>query len=281
MITRFAPSPTGRLHLGHAYAALIAQKLAHSQGGELLLRFEDIDHTRVRPEYYQQIEEDLRWLGISWQGTPVRQSERLGSYENALEKLRSREVIYPCFCTRRDINEEIARIANAPHGPEGPLYPGTCRAFRASEREERIADGQAHAWRLDAPRAAEICGPLSFEDLRLGAHLVDSTALGDVILARKDIATSYHLAVVVDDSDQGITHVTRGEDLLGSTHVHRLLQHLLELPEPIYLHHELIRDASGQRLATRDRALALATLRESGLTAEEVIRRLPALTLET
>ena len=280
MTTRFAPSPTGRLHLGHAYAALVAHDLARREEGRFLLRFEDIDHTRVRPEYYEGIEEDLRWLGIAWDDDPIRQSDRLGTYQGALGQLRERGVLYPCFCTRRDINEEISRIANAPHGPEGPLYPGTCRALGKSERADRIAAGESHAWRLDPTRAAECTGALSFEDDRLGSHRVDPALLGDVILARKDIATSYHLAVVVDDSAQGITHVTRGEDLLAATHVQRLLQGLLDFPAPRYLHHELIRDDAGQRLATRHDALALALLRESGLSPEEIRARLP-LPLET
>ena len=280
MTTRFAPSPTGRLHLGHAYAALVAHDLARREEGRFLLRFEDIDHTRVRPEYYEGIEEDLHWLGIAWDDDPIRQSDRLGSYQGALAQLRERGVLYPCFCTRRNINEEISRIANAPHGPEGPLYPGTCRALGKSERADRIAAGESHAWRLDPARAAECTGALSFEDDRLGSHRVDPALLGDVILARKDIATSYHLAVVVDDSAQGITHVTRGEDLLAATHVQRLLQGLLDFPAPRYLHHELIRDDAGQRLATRHDALALALLRESGLSPEEIRARLP-LPLET
>jgi len=278
--TRFAPSPTGRLHLGHAYAALVAHDLARRAGGRFLLRFEDIDHTRVRPEFYQEIEDDLKWLGIEWDSTPVRQSERLPHYQRALDTLRERGALYPCFCTRRNINQEVARIANAPHGPEGTLYPGTCRSLSKLECEQRISAGDSHAWRLDARRATEITGALTFVDDRLGSHQVDPALLGDVVLARRDIATSYHLAVVVDDADQQVTHVTRGEDLLASTHAHRMLQALLDLPEPRYLHHELVCDPSGQRLATRTEALSLAVLRESGLSPAKIRTRLP-LALET
>ena len=278
--TRFAPSPTGRLHLGHAYAALVAHDLARRAGGRFLLRFEDIDHTRVRPEFYQEIEDDLKWLGIEWDSTPVRQSERLPHYQRALDTLRERGALYPCFCTRRNINQEVARIANAPHGPEGTLYPGTCRSLSKLKCEQRISAGDSHAWRLDARRATEITGALTFVDDRLGSHQVDPALLGDVVLARRDIATSYHLAVVVDDADQQVTHVTRGEDLLASTHAHRMLQALLDLPEPRYLHHELVCDPSGQRLATRTEALSLAVLRESGLSPAKIRTRLP-LALET
>ncbi len=275
MLTRFAPSPTGRLHLGHAYAALVAREHADRNRGASLLRFEDIDHTRVRPEFYAFIEEDLQWLGLTWKGAALRQSDRLEHYTRALDRLRDRKMIYPCFCNRRTIEDEIARMTNAPHGPEGPLYPGTCRSLSDDEGATRIAGGEPHAWRLDSTRAAQSCGELTFHDLRCGTRPVLPGELGDVVLARRDIATSYHLAVVVDDAEQGITLITRGEDLLASTHVHRLLQVLLEYPEPLYLHHELIRDETGKRLATRDHALSLATLRESGMSAEAVLDRLP------
>ena len=275
MLTRFAPSPTGRLHLGHAYAALVAQELADRNRGTCLLRFEDIDHTRIRPEFYALIKEDLQWLGLTWEGEALRQSDRLENYTRALDRLRDRGMIYPCFCNRRAIAEEIARMTNAPHGPEGALYPGTCRNLDPSERTTRIDQGHPHAWRLDSTRAAQSCGELTFHDLLSGTQPVLPGELGDVVLARRDIATSYHLAVVVDDSEQGITLVTRGEDLLASTHVHRLLQVLLEYPEPRYLHHELIRDETGKRLATRDHALSLANLRESGMSAEAVLDLLP------
>ncbi|MDA0767319.1 MAG: tRNA glutamyl-Q(34) synthetase GluQRS [Verrucomicrobia bacterium] len=273
MTTRFAPSPTGLLHLGHAYAALVAHRLAHQHHGTFLLRFEDIDHTRVRPEFYVAIEEDLRWLGLTWQGAPLHQTDRLPAYAAALEQLNATQVLYPCFCTRRDIAEETARITNAPHGPEGPLYPGTCRALSADQRAALLAADTPHCWRLDAAAASQRLGPLTFRDQRHGEIPVDPALLGDVILARKDIATSYHLAVVVDDAFQHISLVTRGEDLLPATHVHRLLQGLLALPEPTYHHHPLILDANGQRLAKRDESQTIRSLRASGLSPEETIRR--------
>jgi glutamyl-Q tRNA(Asp) synthetase len=271
--TRFAPSPTGRLHLGHALAARVAHDLARSQpDGRFLLRFEDIDAPRVRGEFYQEIETDLQWLGLTWDETPLRQTTRAAAYEAALTELRDRNLVYPCFCTRREIQNELAHMAAAPHGPEGPVYPGTCRHLDETEREEKISAGLSHAWRLDSRMAASITGPLSFRDLRFGTIAVDPELLGDVVLARKDIGTAYHLAVVVDDAFQHITHVTRGEDLLPSTHVHRLLQKMLGLPEPVYLHHELVLDEQGKRLAKRHDALSIAALRESGLTPAQVLQ---------
>lgn len=274
-VTRFAPSPTGFLHLGHAHAARVARDFAKQSGGRFLLRFEDIDHTRVRPEYYAAIEEDLRWLGLGWDGPALCQSDRGEAYASALGQLRQLGAAYPCFCTRREIEEEVARITGAPHGPEGALYPGTCRALPDDERQSRLAAGAQPAWRLDAVRAAEITGPLSFTDLRHGLLPADPALLGDVVLARKDIGTSYHLAVVVDDAFQQITHVTRGEDLLASTHVHRQLQALLGLPEPRYLHHALVTDGNGIRLAKRHDSLSIRALREGGLEPGEVMNRLP------
>lgn len=274
-VTRFAPSPTGRLHLGHAYAAKVAHDLAKQSGGRFLLRFEDIDHTRVREEFYGAIEDDLRWLGFSWDGPALRQSDRTAAYAAALDQLRDSGSVYPCFCTRRDIEEEIARMTGAPHGPEGALYPGTCRDLSPAERQARLAAGALPAWRLDAARAAALTGPLAFTDLRHGLHQVDPGLLGDVVLARKDIGTSYHLAVVVDDAFQEVTHVTRGEDLLPSTHVHRLLQALLGFPEPLYLHHVVVTDEKRVRLAKRHDSLSIRTLRESGLPAADVLKQLP------
>ena len=265
MITRFAPSPTGLLHLGHAFAAQLAHELARENDGQFLLRFEDIDHTRVRPEYYDAIEEDLSWLGIRWNVPPWKQLDRLDSYQKALEKLKSLGVVYPCTCTRREIEFELAHLTNAPHGPEGPLYPGTCRGKFPDHASENPA------WRLDSQEAANLVGPLTFHDLHHGGVTVDPHLLGDVILSRKDIGTSYHLAVVCDDAAQDISHVTRGEDLLPSTHIHRLLQKLLALPEPTYLHHRLILDDKGERLAKRHDALSLRALRDSGKTPEEVL----------
>jgi glutamyl-Q tRNA(Asp) synthetase len=275
MRTRFAPSPTGRLHLGHVLAARVARSLARESGGVFLLRHEDIDGPRVKEEFYQGIEEDLEWLGLKWDGEPLRQTRRIAAYDSALRSLRDRNLVYPCFCTRREIQEEWARMGAAPQGPEAPVYPGTCRKLTAMEQQERIRSGDSYAWRLDSEKAASITGPLTFRDLRFGEISVNPRLLGDVVLARKDIGTAYHLAVVVDDAYQQITHVTRGEDLLSSTHVHRLLQVLLDLPEPLYLHHELMLDEEGKRLAKRNDSLSIATLRGSGLMADEVLARVP------
>ena len=273
--TRFAPSPTGRLHLGHVLAAKVAHDLARRHGGDFLLRHEDIDATRVREEYYATIEEDLRWLGLAWDGEALRQRERLAAYDAALASLRERELVYPCFCTRREIQDEVAAMRAAPQGPEGPLYPGTCRGLSPAQREQRLADGLTPAWRLDSQKAAAIAGKLTFHDLRHGSFEVQAGLLGDVVLARKDIGAAYHLAVVVDDAFQAISHVTRGEDLLPASHVQRLLQALLGLPEPVYLHHELVCDSEGRRLAKRHESLAIATLREDGRTPSEVLAMLP------
>jgi glutamyl-Q tRNA(Asp) synthetase len=276
VITRFAPSPTGSLHLGHAYAAIVAHDLARSRNGLFLLRFEDIDTTRVREEFYAAIENDLTWLGLTWDGPPLRQNTpaRTAAYSQALTQLIERQIAYPCFCTRRAIEIEIAGLAQAPHGPEGPLYPGTCRQLTPSQRAT-LLDAQApHCWRLDAATAAQHVGPLTINDLLHGQQHVDPSLLGDVILARKDIATSYHLAVVIDDAAQQITHVTRGDDLLPSTHVHRLLQALLGLPTPTYLHHPLVCDDLGRRLAKRHDSLSIASLRSSPDFTQQSLRKL-------
>ena len=273
--TRFAPSPTGRLHLGHVLAAKVAHDLARDLGGEFLLRHEDIDTTRVRDHHYGEIEDDLRWLGLQWDGPPLRQSERLDAYAAALGRLRSMGVLYPCFCTRKDILDEIAAMTSAPQGPEGPLYPGICRRHDPETVRHKLAAGAAPAWRLDSRLAASLTGDLTFTDLRHGTSEVCPGLLGDVVLSRKDIGAAYHLAVVVDDAFQGITHVTRGEDLLPSTHVHRTLQCLLGYPEPLYLHHPLVLDENGRRLAKRHDALAIATLRERGSSPEDVLALLP------
>ena len=276
VITRFAPSPTGNLHLGHAFAALVAYRLSVSNKGHFLLRFEDIDHTRVRPEFYQQIEEDLHWLGLDWQKPVWKQLDRLDSYQRALSLLQQLDVVYPCFCTRREIEQELAHLTRAPHGPEGPLYPGTCRNLTSDQISE-LSQQREPCWRLHATKAGNLAGTISFHDLVHGTITVNPTLLGDVILARKDIGTSYHLAVVVDDADQNITHVTRGEDLIPSTHIHRILQSLLSLPEPQFLHHALILDENGRRLAKRHDSLSLASMRENGCFPKDVLDRLEGL----
>lgn len=273
-VTRFAPSPTGLLHLGHALAALVAWEEAVRTGGRFLLRIEDIDRTRCRAEFEEALMDDLRWLGLSWPEPPRRQSEHVDEYAGALVRLREMGVVYPCFCTRAEIEREIAAMTSAPHGPEGPLYPGTCRGLSPKERASKIASSASHAWRLDALRAASLAGPLEWIDRRHGRFVADPSVLGDVVLARKDIGTSYHLAVVVDDAVQGVTLVTRGDDLLTSTHLHRLLQHLLGLGVPEWSHHPLVRDASGRRLAKRDTSATLRDLRRQGLAATDVRSRL-------
>lgn len=268
-VTRFAPSPTGWLHLGHAYAALFAQEAA--AGGRFLIRLEDIDGTRARPEYEEAIFEDLEWLGLNWERPVRRQSDHFDDYRSALAKLEALGVLYPCFCTRREIQEEISRAGNAPQGPDGPLYPGTCRNRSTDERADRIAAGEAYALRLDvAKAAAQVSGRLDWADRGRGSFLAHPDVFGDVVLARKDTPTSYHLAVVVDDALQGVTLVTRGEDLLEATHLHRLLQELLALPVPEWHHHQLITDETGKRLAKRDDARSLRSLRAAGWTPERV-----------
>jgi len=271
LVTRFAPSPTGLLHLGHAYAALFAHEEARKAGGQFLLRMEDIDTTRVRREYETAIYEDLRWLGLTWVEPVRRQSEHFADYRAALAKLDALDVLYPCFCTRKEIQDEIARAGAAPHGPDGPVYPGTCRRLSDHEVAERKAAGRDYALRLDLDKSMALTGhDLVWEDLTHGRFTADPSSLGDVVLARKETPTSYHLAVVVDDAAQEITLVTRGEDLLLATHLHRLLQALLGLPVPRWKHHRLITDEKGRRLAKRDDARALRTLREGGQTAEGV-----------
>jgi glutamyl-Q tRNA(Asp) synthetase len=272
VITRFAPSPTGRLHLGHVLAAQVACELARgSAGGKFLLRQEDIDSPRVREEFYAEIEQDLEWLGFHWDGPVLRQSRRVAAYAEALASLRERGLVYPCFCTRRVIQDEWARMGAAPQGEQLPIYPGICRALSAAEQKPMLESGAAHAWRLDSQKAACLTGRLSFHDARLGEIEVRPDLLGDVVLARKDIGTAYHLAVVVDDAFQAVTHVTRGEDLLEATHVHRTLQQLLRLAEPHYHHHRLVLDAAGKRLAKRNDAASIAELRAAGYSASEVL----------
>ncbi|HEY0622566.1 tRNA glutamyl-Q(34) synthetase GluQRS [Sphingomonas sp.] len=259
IVSRFAPSPTGRLHLGHAFSAIRAHDFARERGGRFLLRIEDIDGTRSRPEHVETILRDLEWLGLRWDDEVVFQSQRLSLYEAALERLKAAGLLYPCFCTRAD----IAASVSAPHpgsgGPEGPVYPGTCRTLDAPDLS------RPHCWRLDMARAlATVSAPLRFEDSGHGLVEADPVSHGDVVLARKDAPASYHLAVTIDDAAQGVTDIVRGEDLFAATHVHRLLQHLLGLPVPRYHHHPLLLGPDGQRLAKRHNASTLAALREAG-----------------
>jgi glutamyl-Q tRNA(Asp) synthetase len=272
IVTRFAPSPTGYLHLGHAFSALTAWRRAREAGGRFLLRLEDIDPGRCRPEFATAILEDLAWLGLDWDGAVRVQSEHLSDYQAALATLAARGLLYPCFCTRAEILREVAQSAGAPHGPDGaPLYPGTCRALSPSERQSRIAAGVPFAQRLDMAAAlAAVDGPLAFDEAAEGLIACHPEQFGDVVLARKDAPASYHLCVTHDDALQGVSLVTRGQDLKPATHVQRLLQALMGWPAPRYAHHALLVDAQGRRLAKRDQAATLRDLRACGVTAQAV-----------
>lgn len=278
MITRFAPSPTGPLHLGHAYAAILAHDMARAAGGRFLLRIEDIDRQRSKPEWEAQLIEDLRWLGLSWDGPVMRQSDRLGTYRKTLETLWHQGLLYRCTCSRRDI--ELA--ASAPqegvsHGPDGIIYPGTCRETGAPRPGEPLPEA---VLRLRMDRAANPCEFTEICDEHRGIHAITpqemTETVGDIVLARREMGTSYHLAVVLDDAAQGVTHVTRGADLFEATAIHVTLQRLLDLPTPSYCHHRLIRDENGKRLAKRDDARALAKYRAEGASPGD-IRRLVGL----
>jgi glutamyl-Q tRNA(Asp) synthetase len=269
-VTRFAPSPTGYLHLGHVRSALEGWQAARRHGGRFLLRLEDIDQTRCRDEYAAAIIEDLQWLGLLWDGPVRRQSEHFDDYRGALGRLQAMGVLYPCFCTRREIREEIARAGGAPQGEAGPIYPGTCRNLGPRERVDRMAVGADYALRLDLSGAIARTGPLEWSEN--GRRVAAEPELqGDVVLARKDVPASYHLAVTVDDALQGVTLVTRGADLFAATHIHRVLQALLGLPTPAYRHHPLLTDAGGRRLAKRDRALTVGAMRAAGMTPGRII----------
>jgi glutamyl-Q tRNA(Asp) synthetase len=319
IVTRFAPSPTGYLHLGHAFSALIAWRRAREAGGRFLLRLEDIDPGRCRPDFAAAIEEDLAWLGLDWDG-PVRvQSAHLPAYRAVVDNLAGRGLLYPCFCTRADIAREIAAAASAPHTPDGQtshtpdgeishapdgeishtpdgeishepdgeishapdgrtshapdgtiLYPGTCRRLSIDERSARIAAGEAFALRLDMARAVDSVGALTFQDETQGLIACRPLRFGDVVLARKDAPASYHLCVTHDDAVQGVTLVTRGQDLLAVTQVHRLIQALMGWREPDYAHHPLLSGPDGRRFAKRDGARSLRQLRAEGHSPVEV-----------
>jgi glutamyl-Q tRNA(Asp) synthetase len=266
-VTRFAPSPSGRLHLGHAYSAAIGHARARGSGGEFRLRIEDLDATRSRPEFVAGIEEDLRWLRLEWDGEPLVQSRRTQHYAAALEQLKERGLVYPCFCTRAD----IAASLTAPHGDAGSSYPGTCRGLPDDpERRESIP----HSWRLDSAKALEVAGMPGWTEDGGRRFTADPANIGDAILARKDAPASYHLACVTDDSASGVTLVVRGADLRPSTPIQRLLQTLLGLTEPVYLHHPLVTHADGRRLAKRDLAPTLAAMREAGVDGPTLARDL-------
>lgn len=268
--TRFAPSPTGFLHLGHAHAAILAWRAARAGGGRFLLRLEDIDPGRCRPEFGAAVAEDLRWLGLAWDG-PVRvQSAHLAEYRAVLDALAARGLTYPCFCTRAEIAREVAAAGHAPHGPEGPVYPGTCRSLSPAARAARVAAGASYAERLDMGAAVAATGPLAFEELGEGRLRCDPARFGDVVLGRKDVPASYHLCMTHDDAASGVTLVTRGADLKAATDVHRVLQALMGWPAPRYRHHGLLTGPDGRRLAKRDGAATLRALRDAGRTPGEV-----------
>ena len=282
-VFRFAPSPNGYLHLGHAFSAMLNADLARESGGRFLLRIEDIDPTRCRAEFEDAIDQDLTWLGLTWEKPMRRQSEHFAAYREALEKLTALGLIYPAFESRAEIARLIAeqeKQAPWPHDPDGaPLYPGTARTLLSEERARLLQSGAAYALRLDMAAACSLAGELSWieggEGLggETGTVAADPAAWGDIIVARKETPTSYHLAVVVDDALQGVTEVVRGQDLFWSTSVHRLLQQLLGLPQPAYRHHRLIRDAAGQKLSKSTKATGLRELRAAGATPAEIRRR--------
>lgn len=283
-ITRFAPSPTGRLHLGHAFSALTAFGAARATGGVCLLRIEDIDQTRCTPDFEAGIYTDLTWLGLDWPRPVRRQSDHFPDYARALEHLARAGLVYRCFKTRKEIAEEIDSAPHHPgEGPEGLIYPGPDTPLSEAEEAARLARGEAYAWRLSLRACREALGArydaLVFTEEGEGPEgehgqiAARPDLLGDVILARKDVGTSYHMACVHDDALQGVTHVIRGQDLYFATHLHRLLQVLLDLPVPVWRHHRLLTDETGRRYAKRDRSLALEALREAGATPADIRAR--------
>jgi glutamyl-Q tRNA(Asp) synthetase len=266
-ITRFAPSPTGRLHLGHAYSAVLGHARARKSGGRFLLRIEDLDQTRSRQEFVDGIGEDLRWLGLYWDPPAIVQSKRTAAYQAGLDELRGRGIAYPCFCTRAD----IAQSLTAPHGDAATSYPGTCRALPDDPKRRATTP---HCWRLDSAKALAISGLPRWREADGREFSATERDIGDAILARKDAPASYHLSCVVDDAASGVTMVVRGADLRASTPVQRLLQSLLGLPEPLYLHHPLVAHADGRRLAKRDLAPTLAAMREAGVDGRQLAAEL-------
>lgn len=279
LTTRFAPSPNGELHLGHAFAAITAHDFARRSKGAFLLRIEDIDGTRSRPELVQGIIDDLQWLGLGWDGEPLFQSQRIARYDAALHRLADAGLAYPCFCSRSQIAAAQAQKPGAT-GPDGPVYPGTCRDLPAGERQRR-REAEPHCWRLDTARAMDRAGPLYWRDLDAGEQLARPGLFGDVIIARKDAPASYHLAATLDDAADAISHVVRGRDLFAATHVHRLLQALLGLPTPLYLHHALLAGPDGRKLSKSLGSAALSVLRRAGVNGRDLAddirnNRLPA-----
>jgi glutamyl-Q tRNA(Asp) synthetase len=279
-VYRFAPSPNGYLHLGHALSALLNADLARGTGGWCLLRIEDIDPERSKPAFEAAIYEDLRWLGVDWPRPARRQSEHILDYAAALNRLRSRGLLYPCFCTRGEIRADAAaRGPDWPRDPDGaPLYTGLCRQIAPHEVSRRLGRGDPHAWRLDMAKACAEAGVLTWQDMAANGEVSTVEAAperwGDVVVARRDVPSSYHLSVVVDDADQKITHVVRGRDLYEATSVHRLLQALLGLPAPFYHHHRLILDDEGRKLSKSIGSTSLRQLRENGATPADIRRLL-------
>jgi len=261
IVTRFAPSPSGRLHLGHAYSAAVGHARARESGGKFRVRIEDLDQTRCRPEFVEGIFEDLRWLGVEWDEPVFVQSERTASYQAALNELRSRGLVFACFCTRAD----IAQSLTAPHGDAAASYPGTCRAL-PDDPERRATT--PHCWRLNSTKALELIGLPRWSEADGRIFTATARDIGDAILARKDAPASYHLSCIVDDAESGVSMVVRGADLRPSTPVQRLLQPLLGLPEPTYVHHPLITHEDGRRLAKRELAPTLIAMRESGVDGQ-------------
>jgi len=270
-VTRFAPSPNGQLHLGHAFSALCAQQFAHAFGGQFRLRIEDIDGTRSRPEHVQAILADMRWLGLAHDGDVQFQSQHIARYVAARDRLNSEGLLYRCGCTRGDIAEAL-KHKSVPHGPDGPHYPGTCR-------EQPFLGDAPYSWRLDVKKAVDLVGPLMWTDLAAGQQFVDPMAFGDVVLWRKDAPASYHLAATVDDAADGITYVVRGKDLFAYTAIHRLLQNLLDLPEPVYWHHPLLLDSADEKLAKSKSSPALSARRLAGESGTELMDNLRHRTL--
>ena len=274
--TRFAPSPTGALHRGHIYAAQVAHHFARKTGGRFILRIDDIDHTRCRDQFTKSIYNDLLWLGLNWDGTASFQSKRLDAYQAALHKLQTLDLVYPCYLSRK----ELAEILSAPHGTAmSSVIRNTDELLSGTEQKHRAANGMAPAWRLRMSQAKHyaVDDHLSWQDCMSGSHQITPEIFGDAVIARGDIGVAYHLAVVIDDALDQISLVTRGLDLAPSTHLHRLLQKILNIPEPTYLHHELVCDIAGMRLAKRNDAVSIKDLRRSGLSPAELFDQLPTL----
>jgi glutamyl-Q tRNA(Asp) synthetase len=272
IVVRFAPSPNGLLHLGHAYAAMVAHDYARERGGLFLLRIEDIDSGRSRPHFVESILADLQWLGLQWDGDVIFQSDRLESYAGAVERLKAMDLLYRCFCTRTSMRQAQADDSQA-EGPDGPIYAGTCRHLNPELARQRAA-AEPHCWRLDVAKAIAMTGPLEWLDERHGKQVTCAEKLGDVVLVPKDMPVAYHLAVTLDDTRDGITHVVRGDDLFASTDIHRLLQALLDLPTPVYFHHPLLLDASGEKLSKSRDSASLSVLRTAGRSGYQLIEEL-------